>query len=439
MRAEHALARAGLALLGGEPVGSPPKPPYPRITERARSRVNRLLETGPMVGVSKEHPAVDEAERTIADWHGVEHCLTTSSGHGALHACLIGLEITGGAEVVTTPYTWGASISPILHNDAVPVFADVDPTTGLLDPSAAEEAITPRTEAILVTHIFGQPGNMTAFREIADRHGLALIEDGSQAHGARHRGTRVGAFGDAAGFSCMGGKLLATSEAGYLVSNREDVYWKATLSCQYVGGAEQPGRAAEPGFPSDLEPFVDSLFYTYRIGVMNAVLLVEQLAKLDDENAARARNRERLLDSIAGVESVKAPSFGDDDPVFHMLSINFVPEHAGVSKATYLRALQAEGAPVYTYIKKPLHKLARLRLDSAAPRVMWLDRLRRAGIDYSELELPGCEHKFERSIELKWNWIDDDAAAMQQLADAFVKVEEHLDDLREYERNATAA
>jgi dTDP-4-amino-4,6-dideoxygalactose transaminase len=424
-----------LALLGGEPVGAPPRPKHPRFTDRARRRVDELLQTGPMVGLSKEHPQVGEAERTIAEWHGVERCLTTASGHGALHGALIGLEVTGGAEVVTTPYSWGASTSPILHNDAVPVFADVSPVTGLLDPEAAEAAIGPRTEAILVTHIYGQPADMTAFRAIAERHGVALIEDGSQAHGARHRGTRVGAFGDAAGFSCMGGKLLATTEAGYLVTNREDVYWKAIVSCQHAGGTEHPGRASEPGFPSDLRPFVDSLNYTYRLGVLNAVLLVEQLAKLDDENAGRARSRQRFLDTIDGVASIAAPTYGDDEAVFHMVSLNFVPERAGISKDTYLQALQAEGAPVFSYIRTPLHQLERLRSDADAPRTMWMDRLGRSGIDYGALDLPGCDHKVERSIEMTWNWIDDDPEAMRQLGDAFVKVEEHLDDLRNLERS----
>ncbi len=434
--AETRTSSTALALLGGAPVGAPEKPHFPRFSERARRRVGELLQTGPMVGLSKQHPQVGEAEAGIAAWHGVERCLTTASGHGALHAALIGLEITGGAEVVTTPYTWGASISPILHNDAVTVFADVDPVTGLLDPAAAADAITPRTEAILVTHVYGQPADMTALRALADRRGLALIEDGSQAHGARHRGVRVGAFGDAAGFSCMGGKLLATTEAGYLVTNREDVYWKAIISCQHAGGTEHPGRATEPGFPSDLRPFVDSLNYTYRLGVLNAVLLVEQLAKLEDENGARVRNRDRLVELLADVPSISAPAYPDGDPVYHIVSLNFAPEHAGVSKATYLAALQAEGAPVFSYVETPLHRLERLRADTAAPKTVWADRLRRTGIDYAALELPACEHKVARSIEMSWNWIDDDPVAMQRLADCFVKVEERLDDLRAYERRA---
>ncbi len=427
---------SSLALLGGQPVGTPVKPHYPRFSPTARARVDQLLQTGPMVGLSKEHPQVGEAEAMIALWHGVRHCLTTASGHGALHAALIGLEITGGAEVITTPYTWGASVSPILHNGAVPVFADVDPERGLLDPASVEAAIGPTTEAILVTHIYGQPANVTALRAIADRHGLALIEDGSQAHGARHRGARVGSFGDASGFSCMGGKLLATTEAGYLVTDREDVYWKAIISCQHAGGTEHPGRATEPGFPEELRPYIDSLNHTYRLGVLNAVLLVEQLAKLDEENAARARNRACLLEALAGVRSVSAPSYPGDDPVFHMVSLNFAPEHAGVSKDTYLAALQAEGAPVFSYVVTPMHRLERLRADTAAPKVVWTESLRRAGVDYTSLELPGCERKVARSIEMTWNWIEEDPEAMRRLADCFIKVEEHLDDLRRHERRA---
>ena len=434
--AETRGASPALALLGGEPIGPPTKPRYPRFTAKARHRVEHLLQTGPMVGLSNEHAQVGEAERTIAQWHGVDRCLTTASGHGALHAALIGLEITGGAEVITSPYTWGASVSPILHNDAVPVFADVDPERGLLDPASVEAAIGPQTEAILVTHIYGQPADMTALREIADRHRLALIEDGSQAHGARHRGRRVGAFGDAAGFSCMGGKLLATTEAGYLITDHEDVYWKAIISCQHAGGTEHPGRATEPGFPHELRPYIDSLNYTYRLGVLNAVLLVEQLAKLDQENAVRSLNRARLLDALAGVGSISAPDYPDGDPVFHMLSLNFVPEHAGIAKQTYLAALQAEGAPVFSYVATPMHRLERLRTDTRAPKLMWTDRLRRAGIDYAALRLPGCDHKVERSIEMTWNWIEDDPEAMRRLADCFSKVEEHLDELRRYERRA---
>ncbi|MGA8353901.1 MAG: DegT/DnrJ/EryC1/StrS family aminotransferase [Solirubrobacteraceae bacterium] len=424
-----------LALLGGAPAGALAEPRYPHVTAGARRRVDQLLAAGPIVGLGRDHPLVDEAEKTIADWHGVKRCLTSVSGHAALHAALIGLEITGGAEVVTTPYTWGASVSPILHNDAVPVFADVDPEHGLLDPVSVEAAIGPRTEAILAVHLYGQPADMTALRAIADRQGLALIEDGSQAHGARHRGLRVGSFGDAAGFSCMGGKLLATTEAGYMLTSHDDAYWKAIISTQHAGNTMHPGRASEPDFPAMLRPHIDSLTYTHRVSTVNALLMIEQLQKLDQENAARARNRALLLEAIAGVASVAAPVYCDQDaPVFHMVSLNFIPEHAGISKQTYLAALQAEGVPIFNYVATPLHRLGRLRGDTTAPKVMWSERIRRAGIDYAALDLPGCERKVERSVEILWNWIEEDPGAMRKLADCFIKVEEHLDELRAYEQ-----
>jgi perosamine synthetase len=430
-----ATTHSKLALLGGTPSGVPAKPHYPRFTEQARRDIDDVLRDGDMVGLGRAHPWIDAAERAIAQWHGVDHCLTTSSGHASLHACLMGLQITDGAEVITTPYTWGASTSPILYNDAVPVFADVDPERGLLDPDSVRDAIGARTEAILVTHIYGQPANMTALCEIAAEHGLALIEDGSQAHGAKHRGRRVGGFGDAGGFSCMGGKLLATSEAGYLVTSRSDAYWNAVISCQHAGGTEHPGRAAEDGFPSDLRPYMDSLHYTYRVSVLNAILLVHQLAKLDEENANRIQNRAWFVEAIEGVGSVSVPEYPEDEPVYHMVSLNFVPEHAGISKQTYLAALQAEGVSAFGYIEVPLHRLERLRPGTQAPRTVWAERLAQRGIDYAALELPGCDAKVERSFEMSWNWIDRDREAMNRLAAAFIKVEEQLDALRSYERS----
>jgi dTDP-4-amino-4,6-dideoxygalactose transaminase len=425
----------GLALLGGTPVRELSKPPYPIFSELARERVGELLATGHASGLGKHDPVIAEAEETVAAWHGVEHCLTTASGHGALQASLIGLEITDGDEVLTSSYSWGASISCILHNNAIPRFVDVDPVTGLLDPADLPARLTPRTRAILVPHILGQPANMTAIVAFARAHDLVVIEDGSQAHGARHAGELVGGFGDAAGFSCMGGKLLATTEGGYLVTRSADVYYKAVLAGQHAGMANTPGRRAEQGFPDELAPFSDALIYTHRISTVSAVLMVEQLKKLERENAARRANRRRLIELLDGVGSVAFPSYPDGDTIApHMITMRFDREHAGIAKATYLAALRAEGVPAFPYMTAPLHTLERLRPDTSAPRVMWTGNLRRHGVDYADLELPGTEAKVLDSIELSWNHVEDDPATMAELADGFEKVEQHLDDLRDHER-----
>jgi dTDP-4-amino-4,6-dideoxygalactose transaminase len=395
-----------------------------------------LLENGDVVGLGKLHPAIGEAEAKLATWHGVKHCLGTSTGHGAIHAALIGLEIAAGDEVVTSPYTWGVSVSPILHNGARPVFADVDPVTGLLDPDSVEERVTSGTRAILVTHLYGQPANLTALREVADRHDVALVEDASQAHGARHAGRLVGSVGDAAGFSCMGGKLLAVAEAGFMLTPHDDVYWNAIVSTQHAGMSEIPGRAEEPGFPDRLRPFTDSMLYTYRLSTINAVLLVEQLAKLDDENAARAENLVTLRGAIAGVSSVSFPPFGDNDtPVRHILSFNFEPDTAGISRDLYLRVLAAEGLPVFTYVTRAIPHLPRMQGGSGAPRLSWTPD---PGAGYADGagELPGCDAKIARSMEMTWNYVTPALDTMRSMADAFVKVEEHLPALRDHERAA---
>jgi dTDP-4-amino-4,6-dideoxygalactose transaminase len=422
-----------LALLGGTPVGAPKPPNFPTFTAEARERVDKLLAEGDVVGLSKAHPAIAEVETTIAEWQGVPHCLATSTGHASLHASLIGLEVTGGDEVITSPYTWGATVSCILDNGAVPTFADVVPDTGLLDPAAIEAAITPRTRAIMVPHLYGQPADMTAICEIAQRHSLVVIEDGSQAHGALHRGRRVGSFGDAAGFSCMGKKLLAAFESGYMVTRHADVYWKAAIACQHPQASDAPGRTSEPGFPEELRPFVDTLLYTYRASTVNAVLLVEQLKKLDAEIDGRRANRGLFLEEMDGVGSVRFPEYArEDSPAFHMITMNFDPEHAGISKELYMQALAAEGAPVFSYIHTAVPRFPRLAADYAGPRVMWSEHLRRAGVDYSDLQLPNCDRKIASSIEINWNWVELAPEEVRTIASAFHKVEERLDDLRRH-------
>jgi dTDP-4-amino-4,6-dideoxygalactose transaminase len=427
---------AQLALLGGPGLECEEPPPHPRFTERARQRVDELLARGNVVGLSKGDAVIAEAEAKLADYHGVEHCMGTSTGHAALHSCLIGLEVTTGDEVITTPYTWGASVAPILHNNAIPVFADVDPATGLLDPDSIEERITPRTRAILVVHIYGQPADMTRIRAIADKHGLAVVEDGSQAHGAKHRGVRVGCFGDAAGFSCMGGKLLATSEAGYLVTRHAEVYWKAALSTQHMGGTlDVAGRAAEDGFPAAYRPYLDSLISSYRLSTINAVLLSEQLGQLDEIVAGRRANATFLREELAGVGSVCVPDYPEgDEPVYYLLTMSFDAEHAGVTRDTYVRALSAEGLPALVYTRAPIPHWPRLQPDSGAPRTMWERMLRELPTPLAEAEVPNCELKTARSIELDWPWSVPDRDTMRQVAGTFHKIEEQLPALRAWER-----
>lgn len=427
-----------LALLGGTPCRRPEHKQYPVFSAEAKAHVARLLDEGVALGLSKAQPEIGAAETALAEFHGVPWALGTSTGQGALQAALIGLELTAGDEVMTSPYSWGVSVSCILHNNCVPTFADVIEGTGLLDPESVRDRITERTSAILVPHIFGNPADMTAVDEIAREHGLALIEDGSQAHGARHRGGIVGSFGDAAGFSANGVKPIAATEAGFMLTKHDDVYWKAIVSTQHAGMGENPGRASEPGFPDDLRDAVDSLIYTYRLTPVNAVLLVAGLERMEADNDVRRRHLELLRDGLDDVPSVSIPPLlhEDDASAVHQVILRFDRELTGVGKETYMKALIAEGLFCHNYLSQPLNRSPRLSPDWRGPRVMWTENLVRANYDPTKVEVPRAESQIANHFHLTWNYIDYEPDFIGRIVDVFVKVEENLDALRAYERDA---
>ncbi|RKX29310.1 MAG: hypothetical protein DRP71_16450 [Verrucomicrobia bacterium] len=418
-----------LALLGGKPVGRVQSPPFPQFSARAKRRVVELLDTGHTVGLGKHDKIIREAEDAISRYHGGLYCLGTSSGHGALQMALAGLEIGPGDEVITTPFTWGASISCILHQGAIPIFADIDRKTGLIDPNSIEAVITKRTRAILAVHIFGQPAPMSRIMKIAAKHGLVVVEDGSQAHGATIGGRMVGGFGHAAGFSCMGGKLLATTEAGYMVTPDEDVYWKACLLSQHMG------RSPDAGFPDRLRPYVDSLVYTYRLNPVNAVLLTEQLKKLDREIEARRTNVDSLRENLSDSPFLSIPIYPKTvRPSFHLLTMSFNARRAGISRDTYIAALKAEGLPVFSYVPAPIPDWHRLHWKGyQGPRILWMDALKRNGIDYTKSEVPNCRYKIAHSVEMGFNFTRPAPRLMERAGEIVRKVDHAIRDLRAWE------
>src|SRR5215831_1423233 len=163
-------------------------------------------------------PEVKAFEAEFARFAGGRHAVATNSGTAALHVALLALEVGTGDEVITTPLSCIASANPILFQGACPVFADVDRDTYNLDPADVEKRITPRTKAILPVHLFGYPADMDALREVAERHGLPVIEDASQAAGAEYKGRRVGGLRRVDAFSLYANKIVTAGEGGMLTT-----------------------------------------------------------------------------------------------------------------------------------------------------------------------------------------------------------------------------
>jgi len=228
----------------------------------------------------------------------------------------------------------------------------------------------------------------------------------------------------------MGGKLLASTEAGYLLAAREDTYWKACLLCQHMG------RSSDSGFPPELEPFADSLVYTYRLHPINAVLLTEQLKKLDRENASRLSNRRHLHQVLKDAPYLIIPDYPEaSEPVFHMLTMNFDAEKAGISRDTYARALQAEGWHAFPYVPAPVSEWKRLQWRRyKGPRTPWIEALKRNRYDPLQYPVTNCRYKVDHSLEMNFNFVRPAKRMMERIGNIVAKVDAALPALRDWEQ-----
>jgi dTDP-4-amino-4,6-dideoxygalactose transaminase len=163
-------------------------------------------------------------EQEFADYCGTAQCIALNSGTSALHLALLAAGVGAGDEVITVPFTFVASVAAVTYSGARPVLVDIDPRTFTMDPAAIEAAITPRTKAILPVHLYGQPADMDPIMDVARRHGLVVIEDAAQAHGAKYKGRPVGSIGDMACFSFYPGKNLGAYGEGGAVTTSNAEY-----------------------------------------------------------------------------------------------------------------------------------------------------------------------------------------------------------------------
>ena len=244
---------------------------------------------------------VDRFEAALAERVGGSHVAAVSSGTAGLHLCMRLAGVGPGDEVVTTPFSFVASANCILYEGATPVFADVDSRTLNLDPAAVEAAITPRTKAILAVHIFGYPAELAELEALAERHGLALVEDACEALGAEYRGRPLGSSGRPTVFAFYPNKQMTTGEGGAVaVASDED--WKLLKSLSNQGRSDSGEWLTHA-----------RLGYNYRLDDLSAALGLAQLERLDEILAARSEVAARYGELLTGVAGAEAPHPDDDD------------------------------------------------------------------------------------------------------------------------------
>lgn len=262
--------------------------------------IQKCLESGWVT----QGPLTKDFEDIIAERHKVKHALAVSSCTAALHLAVIALGIGPGDEVIVPAFTWVTSANCAEYTGAKAVFADVELDTFNLDPDAFEAAITPRTKAVIVVHLFGLSAKMDEIMAIAKKHSIKVIEDAACAIGTEYNGTPVGGIGDIGCFSFHPRKVITTGEGGMLTTNDDNT--ALMLSSLRSHGAEMGKGAAENKRPSDMGEF-PNLGFNYRLSDIQAAVGIAQTQKLDGILAERKQLALQYSELLNGNKNIAIP------------------------------------------------------------------------------------------------------------------------------------
>ncbi|MDH4137722.1 MAG: DegT/DnrJ/EryC1/StrS family aminotransferase [Anaerolineae bacterium] len=311
-----------LAISGGTPVlQRSDYRNWPIITDDDRRLINEVLDSGILAGGTA--PQVTALEKEWAEYTGAQYCLTTTSGTAALHMALAAVGVGPGDEVITSAFTFLASASCALHQNAIPVFVDIDPRTYNMDPDKLEAAINDRTKVIIPVHIQGLPADMDPIMKIAQKHSLFVIEDACQAHGATYKGKKVGTIGHVGTFSLNNFKNLCGGEGGLFITDDEALLKKGMLIRCF--GDEIDEVSHRRIYNASI------LGYMYRNQELPAALARAQLMHLDERNNTRIANANFLTQELSKISGVIPPYCPPEyKHVYFFYNVRFDPEAAGV-------------------------------------------------------------------------------------------------------------
>lgn len=397
-----------LAIDGGTPVRTTPLPGQNRLMGQAEiDALTEVVRSGQLGrhGGTK----VRELESAFAERYGMKHAIAVSSGSAADHTAIAMIDPEPGDEIITTPCTDFGGVLGILFQNAIPVFADLDPQTLCLDPASVEASITSRTRAILVTHLFGGLADMNALLDIGDRHGVPVIEDCAQAQLAELDGRLAGTMGAIGCFSFNNSKHLNCGEGGMVVTNDDTLARRARLF-------------ADKAWPRDeVERYSLFLGQNYRMNELEGAVALVGLHRLDQNVAARRKAVEWIYERIPGVPGISIPGAAPGAQSSYWIVHFFVDE--GIDPDAVATALQAEGlpfsaryvSPLYTWpVLRDAHTYGKSRFPFDSP---YTDR----PFDYAPGLCPVFEERRERLllISVDEQWTTDDA---DDIARALIKV-----------------
>jgi len=314
-----------------EMIRKKPWPQWPIYNEKDKDAVIQVIESNQLFAAEK----VKQFEEDYAKYVGSKYALGLGNATHGLHLSLAALNVGINDEIIVSPYTWISSASCALMQNAVPIFADIDPETLALSADSIRGAITKRTKAVILVHMNGYPAKMDEILDVVKEHELALIEDASHTHGAKYKGRMVGTFGDIGVFSLHQRKTLSVGDGGIIITDDGEI-------AEIIYKMRSFGR--------------EELSYNYRMTEFAAALGSSRLQNVDKENFIRRENVEYLhglINHIAGVKVRRA--IPESEGVYYMLLIEIEPEAINVTLESFIQKMNTEGIPVKNTMQL-LHK-----------------------------------------------------------------------------------
>lgn len=390
------MADTTLALFGGPPVRAMPLPTVEDASGRTFGGAELALLTEVIHSGRLNRNGgtmVRRLEEEFADWTGARYCTASTSGTAALHLAVGALDLEPGDEVITTPVTDFGTVIPILMQNGIPVFADIEPETWCLDPADVARKITPRTRAIIAVHLFGQPADLDPLLALAHEHGLVLIEDCSQAYGTRYKGRPTGVQGHIGCYSLQQSKHLSAGDGGLTVTDDEALARRMRL----FSDKGWPRGAGEPRTHLFLAP-------NYRMSELQGAVALAQLRKVDGVITARREAAARLDACLSDLPGLRPPRAREGDRVTYWLyPVHYDAAVLGVGVAEFCRALAAEGIPAAPGYVAPVYHtpvLRELRTYGTSGFPFNSPYTTRTGAEYGEALCPVAEAMTERMCRM---------------------------------------
>jgi perosamine synthetase len=329
-------------------------------------------------------PKVKEFENRCAEYFGVKHAVTVNSWTSGLVAAVGAIGIEPGDEVIVTPWTMSASATAILHWNAIPVFADIDPETFNLCPKSVEANVTPYTKAIMVADIFGQPADMDEMMAIAAKYGLKVISDTAQAPGALYKGKYAGTVAHVGGYSLNYHKHIHTGEGGILVTNDDEIAERLQLIRNHAEVV-----VGDKGVTN----LSNMIGHNFRLGEIECAMGIEQLKKLSGFVKSRQTTANRLSEGIKGLRGLRTPVVKvGRTHAYYMYPMILDLKELGVSRDLICLALQAEGVAVSKrYQNIHLLPIYQKKIAYGSRGFPWSSDICHREVDYSKGICPVAE------------------------------------------------